>query len=116
MKKLLIVFVIFISSFSLCLGNNSIENKSITIKDYLYLNKESINHKILKLDDKGNVIYKDKYILTEKGLPLNYDSAYTDDEFKVLFYAAEIKPKKNCNPKDKIRNGALGCYIDNPDE
>ena len=61
-------------------------------------------------------IFKNKIVLTQKGMPLNDDTAYTTIELKILFAAKGIKPRKWCNPNNTVKNGSLGCYIDNPDK
>lgn len=68
-----------------------------------------------KLDKNGNATYRGKLILTEKGLPLNNDNAYTTQEIKTMLALEGIKPKPGCDPSDP-KNGSMGCYINNPDE
>lgn len=115
MKKLFYLFsiVAIFNFFSLseCFGNN----ETISFNDYLKIDKQKNKKKFLKLNKDGNVIFKKKIVLTNNGEPLNYKTAYTDNEFRVLFTAKGIKPRKGCNPTDTVTNGTLGCYIDNPD-
>ena len=89
---------------------------TISIDEYLYSQKSDDDWKTLKINKKGDVIFKNKVILTNKGVPLNKHTAYTDTEFKILFVAEDAKPRKGCNPNDTLKNGVIGCYIDNPDE
>jgi len=101
----------------MCLGN-SIYNYADTMSfdEYLNIKKSRKDWKTLKLNENGDVIFKNRIILTSNGLPLNENTAYTTTELKILFGAQGIKPRKGCNPKNIKKNGTLGCYIDNPDE
>lgn len=90
------------------------KTNTMTITQFLY--DEDPNHwEMLSINKKGDVEYKNKVILNSEQLPLNDCSAYTDNELIILFQAKGIKPREGCNPNDKINNGTLGCYIDNPD-
>ena len=53
--------------------------------------------------------------MIKEGVPLNRETAYSDNELKLYFNAAKIKPKKGCNPHDTDKNGSMGCFIDTPD-
>ena len=96
--------------------NNYKKADTISFDKYLYAKKTKRDWKKLKLNKNGDVIFKNKVVLTNKGLPLNDNTAYTDTEFKILFAAKGINPKKDCNPNDIFKNGSMGCFIDNPDE
>ena len=88
------------------------KSQTISFNDYLNLPKKKSD--ILKLNQNNDVIFNNKVILTTTGYPLNIHSAYTYTELKILFTAQGIKPRKNCNPNDTAKNGALGCYMDIP--
>lgn len=118
MKKflcfLLILNTLIISD---CLGNQEYnQTNSMSFDDFLSINKSKKDWKALKLNESGDVTFKDKIILTRDGIPLNDNTAYTTIELKILFAAQGIKPRKWCNPKNTAKNGTLGCYIDNPDK
>lgn len=124
MKKFVLYIFIILSIFvpveclakSSTVVDNEYESKNtISFYDYLYIKKSNRDIEKLKLNSRGDVVYKNKVILTTKGVPLNENIAYTTQEMKILFKAQKTAPKKNCNPDD-INNGSMGCYIDNPDK
>lgn len=90
--------------------------ETITLNEYLDEDKTDKDWETLKLNENDDVIFKDKVIMTEAGVPLNEKTVYTNLEFKIYFAAAGIKPREGCDPNDTANNGVLGCYMDNPDE
>lgn len=87
---------------------------TISFDNYLSIKKTKRDLNNLKVNSNGDVTYRNKVVLTSNGLPLNNNTAYSNNEFKVLFSAQKIKPKKGCNPQNIKKNGSIGCYIDNP--
>ena len=83
--------------------------------DYIDCVNNAQDWNAAKLDKNGNATYRGKVILTERGLPLNDENAYTTPEIKTMLSLKGIKPRKDCDPSDP-KNGSMGCYIDNPDE
>lgn len=120
MRKLFIISLLFIFYIFLiedCFANFVYNSEdTITLEEYLNMKKSRKDFKTLKLNENGDVIFKNNVILTVNGQPLNENTAYTTIELKILFTAQGIKPRKGCNPKNIKKNGTLGCYIDNPDK
>lgn len=131
MKNIALIIIIFIfsglmfqnyNSFVLAFDNtdakinNYKKEATISFDEYLHAKKSKKDRNTLKLNNNGDVIFKNKIILTSKGVPLNETTAYTTNELKVLFAAKGVKPKKWCNPKNIAKNGLFGCYIDNSKE
>ena len=126
MKKIItIIFICFISIIFCVLNyyNNTDykkniykQSETITFYEYLYSEKSDKDWETLKLNSNGDVIFKNKVVLTKNGTPLNANTAYTNTELKILFAAEGAKPRKGCDTNDTEKNGILGCYIDNPDE
>lgn len=88
---------------------------SINYWDYVDEVNNAQDWNAVKLDKNGNATYRGKVILTEKGLPLNDENAYTTPEIKTMLFLKGTKPKEDCAPNDP-KNGSMGCYINNPDE
>ena len=82
-----------------------------------YLNSDKKPWYILNINNNGNVAFRGKTVLSESnGKPLNNENAYTSIEMLVLFQAQRIKPKKGCNPKDSVKSGTLGCFMQFPED
>jgi len=86
--------------------------KKDTISFSKYLDLPKTDKDVLILNKQGDVILNNKIILTESGIPLNKNTAYSYSELKTLFTAQGLKPRKNCDPSDIKTNGILGCYMD----
>lgn len=91
--------------------------KTMTVEEFLD-DKNPNRHNELYLNKDGDVEYKKMVIIKDNDhKPLNSNSAYYDDELIMYFRANGIRPEKlGCNQSDRIKNGTLGCYIDNPDK
>ena len=92
------------------------KDNTISWEEYLYTKKSKKDRKTLKLNSNGDVIFKNRVILTNKGVPLNKDTAYSITELQVLIAAKGVKPHRWCNPKNTAKNGIFGCYIDKPNK
>jgi len=116
MKKIFIL--LFILLFGCCFSFAAEYKQSDTMPfdEYLSSEKSQKEWKTLKLNNNGDVIFKEKVVLTNKGEPLNENTAFTTIELKVLFAAKGVKPRRWCNPRNTAKNGTMGCYIDNPDK
>ena len=126
MKKLIILSIfifLLLSCFpSFAKDKNVINNKKskyMTLSEYLYSEKTEEDMKYLKLNDKGEVIYKNKIILDYNGHSITDETS--GDSYlllKIYLVASGAKPKENCDETDYFENGiyGLGCYIDIPDD
>ena len=123
MKKVFIFCFLFIFCYALIddCRTNSIYNSSDTISldSFLQLKKSRRDWKKLKLNENGDVIFKEKVIITNSGQPIN-DTTSADSylSLKIFLLASGAQPRKGCDTKDYYKNGiyGLGCYIDSPDE
>lgn len=109
---------IFITPFNKNNETITDTNKSkdtISYWDYIDSVNNAGDWNAAKLDKNENATYRGKVILTERGLPLNDENAYTTPEIKTMLFLKGIKPKEDCDANDP-KNGSMGCYINNPDE
>ena len=104
----------------MCFGN-SIYNSEDTMSfdEYLNMKKSRKDWKTLKLNENGDVIFKNKVVLTSSGQPINdITSAESYLLLKIYLVASGAKPRRCCNEKEPYKNGiyGLGCYIDEAKE
>lgn len=97
--------------------NNSIlrykKNEIISLKEFLQTKEAPKNWKHLNINKKGDVIYRDKVIITDKCTSINEITA--SDSYlllKIFLIASGAEPKEYCDTSD-YKNGiyGLGCYI-----
>lgn len=130
MKKLIYTLSFFLFSFFLCnyafAKEDSLEyffktqqsSTTIHIDEFLYAKDSPKNWTQLKLNEKGNVIYKGKILINEKNEAINdKNSGNSSLWLKIYLVAKGVKPRKYCDENDYFKNGiyGLGCYIDHPD-
>ena len=90
------------------------KSEVIDFNEYLHYPKDKDDVKELKINENGDIIFRNKVILNSEKIPLNENNANTDTELKILFAAKGYAPREGCNPEDIANNGSLGCYIDIP--
>ena len=98
---------------------NNKKSNYMSLSEYLYSEKTEEDMKNLKLNNKGEVIYKNKIILDDNGNSITDETS--GDSYlllKIYLVASGAEPKENCDVSDYYKNGiyGLGCYIDIPDD
>lgn len=95
------------------LNRNYKKKEIISLNDFLYSKESPKNWKHLNINKNGDVIYRNKVIVTDYGTTIN-DNSVSDSYLllKILLIAKGAKPKDGCDTSNFYMNGiyGLGCY------
>ena len=89
------------------------KSQVIKLDDFLYAKDSPNNWKKLKINKNGDVVYKQKVIITDSGQPINDNTASESYLLlKILLIATGAEPREDCDESDYYNNGiyGLGCY------
>lgn len=90
------------------------KSEIISLDDYLRDNNSSKNSEVLKINEKGDVTYNGKVVVTSNGKTINENSISESYLWlKIYLVANNAEPKEGCDVTDYAENGiyGLGCYI-----
>lgn len=89
------------------------KNEIISLNKFLYAEDAPENWKHLSINQKGDVVYRDKVIITDNGTSINENTASESYLLlKIFLIASGAEPKEDCDTSN-YKNGiyGLGCYI-----